>query len=240
MTYVLDSHSTVPTGQGKADATSPISSPDKVVEAINRGILQRRYPPGYRLVEADLARSLNVGRGTVREALKKLAAQGVVRISPNRGASIRPLNRDEAKNLISVLEVLCGLAARLAAQRIDEPGARKRFKAASELLTNTPLSPTSESFLTNRSEYYAVLLDLAGNPELDRLMPIPQIHLFRSQFQSYLSLKDLQDMRKEYVEISAAVLQAKATVAEARMKRHIHQTLDRLASIGEEAFDQPA
>ena len=62
----------VPAGS-KAPSSRTVSSPDKVVDAINKGILARRFGVGHRLVEADLANSLNVSRGTVREALKKLS-----------------------------------------------------------------------------------------------------------------------------------------------------------------------
>src|SRR6202043_3382806 len=52
------------------------SSPDKVVAAITEGVLRRRYVPGQRLIEADLTHEFKVSRGTIREALKKLAAGG--------------------------------------------------------------------------------------------------------------------------------------------------------------------
>ena len=222
-------------------ATKPsrqISSPDKVVEAINKGILTRRFGAGHRLVEADLANSLNVSRGTVREALKKLAAQGVVRLSPHRGAAIRPLSRQEAEKLVVVLEVLCGLAARLAAANIAVAKGRERFRAVSDALVGTALTMGSDQFLANRAHYYAVILDIADNPELNRLMPVPQIHLFRSQFQSYLRPKNIAEMRKEYSDISEAILLGNESQAETRMRKHMKKTLDRLVLIGEEAFDQ--
>src|SRR5882762_6860423 len=51
-----------------------ISSPDKVVDAIYRGILMGRFVPGQKLIEADLALSFGVSRGPIREALKRLSA----------------------------------------------------------------------------------------------------------------------------------------------------------------------
>lgn len=219
-------------------AARTISSPDKVVEAISNGILARRYGVGHRLVEADLANSFSVSRGTVREALKKLAAQGVVRLDPHRGAAIRPLNRQEAEKLVVVLEVLCGLAARLAAERIAQGKARVRFSAASDQLTDSRSATGSEQFLADRANYYAVILDIADNAELNRLMPVPQIHLFRSQFHNFLRTTDIRSMQKEYGEISAAILEGDAALAEKRMRKHMSKTRDRLATLGEEAFDQ--
>ena len=220
----------------KVPSSRTVSSPDKVVDAINKGILARRFGVGHRLVEADLANSLNVSRGTVREALKKLAAQGVVRLSPHRGASIRPLSRVEAEHLVVVLEVLCGLAARLAAQNIGQNKARERFKVVADLLNDSESGP--DQFLAHRANYYCVILALADNAELNRQMPVSQIHLFRSQFQSYLRPKDIRDMQKEYVAVSEAILEGNAAVAETRMRKHMLKTLDRMVAMTEEAFNQ--
>lgn len=217
----------------KTEAKTALSSPDKVVKAINRGIMTRRYGPGHRLVEADLAASLNVSRSTIREAFKQLSVQGVVRISPHRGAEIRPLSRAEAENLVQVLEVLCGLAARLAAERINESDERKRFTAVADALST---EMGYDQFLAARGVYYGVMFAMARNPELNRLMPESQIHLFRSQFQSYLKPRDLMDMRKEYREISDAILAGNADSAETRMRRHMRRTIERLDSIDADAF----
>jgi DNA-binding GntR family transcriptional regulator len=221
----------------KPKATRPLSSPDKVVEAISTGIMTRRLGPGHRLVEADLSSNYNVSRGTVREALKKLAAQGVVLLSPHRGASIRPLSLREAEQLLLVLEVLCGLAARLAAENIVHGSARERMKAASSLLTRANVESGAEQFMADRATYYGVMLDIADNAELNRVMPLPQISLLRSQYHGFLKPRDVKVMRKEYGEIGDAIVQGDATLAETRMRKHLHRTRDLLLAVGEETFN---
>jgi DNA-binding GntR family transcriptional regulator len=225
------------TTSSQSKASSVMSSPDKVVEAISNGILARRYGVGHRLVEADLANSFNVSRGTVREALKKLAAQGVVRLDPHRGAAIRPLSRREAECLVIVLEVLCGLAARLAAEKIAQGRSRVRFIAAANLLDGKTTTG-SEQFLSDRAHYYAEILDIAENAELNRLMPVPQIHLFRSQFHNFLRPSNIKAMQKEYREVSAAILAGDGALAEKRMRKHMSKTRERIATLDEQAFDQ--
>src|ERR1700739_4452377 len=98
------------------------SSPDQVVTAIKRGVLLGRFVPGQRLIEGDLTHNLRVSRGPVREALKRLSAEGIVSLTLHRGAYIRALHREEAKQILMVLEALTGLAANLAASRIEEHG----------------------------------------------------------------------------------------------------------------------
>ena len=216
----------------------PTKASEKVVEAINKGIRTRRFSAGHRLVEADLENSLKVSRGTVREALKKLAIQGIVLLSPYRGAEIRTLSRKEGRNLVAVLETLCGLAARLAASNIEVGGVRARFKKAADQLSGNSSDTGTDQFRADRAYYYSVMFEIADNPELNRLMPAAQIDLFRSQFHSFLRPKDIVDMRKEYNALSEAILQGNAELAEKRMRKHFQKTLNRLDAIGEEAFDQ--
>jgi len=67
-----------------------------VVDAIVSGIRLGRFVPGQKLVEADLTESIGVSRGPVREALKRLAAEGIVSLTRHRGAYIRVLTRPKS------------------------------------------------------------------------------------------------------------------------------------------------
>src|SRR5690606_40886702 len=66
---------------------------DKVITAIKKGVRFGRYVPGQRLIENDLATTFQVSRGTVRDALRRLEAEGLVHFERYRGASIRKMSR---------------------------------------------------------------------------------------------------------------------------------------------------
>lgn len=212
------------------------SFPDKVVKAVSEGILRRRYAVGQRLVESDLTHELGVSRGTVREALKKLSAAGIVRLEPHRGAFVRSLSRRDARDLLLVLEVLCGLAARLAAEAIDAGTNRKRFLKATESILAYRDSVHLAGFLEERGRFYQTMLDIAGNAELDRVMPVPHIHLFRAQFHGVLPDRDLRETVREYQDICEAILAGDGKLAETRMCRHIRKTGDRIMRLPDSAF----
>ena len=89
-----------------------LSSSDRVVETIVKGIRDGRLVPGQRLVESDLTTRLGVSRGPVRDALKRLAAEDLVKLSRHKGAYISALSRRDATDLLLVLVVLTGLMAR--------------------------------------------------------------------------------------------------------------------------------
>ena len=212
------------------------STPDMVVRSINEGILKRRYSIGQRLVESDLTRDLKVSRGTVREALKTLSAEGVVKLTPHRGAFIRSLSRKEANDLLLVLEVLCGVAARLAAQRINRGDHLKQFRAATKALPGMGNNAVSSGFPEQRARFYQTMLTICGNAELERTMPLSHIFMFRAQFQGLWSNKDIAAVLKEYQEVAAAILAGDVKLAETRMRRHIRKTAERMSKLADSAF----
>ena len=162
-----------------SDALSNLSSPDRVVETITTGLRAGRFVPGQRLIESDLTQTLNVSRGPVREALKRLAAEGIVTLTRHRGAYIRALQREEAKKLLLVLEVLTGLAASLAAQEINAPGNRQRMRDALEHLKKVHDSGGVVSYLDERRHFYDTVIEIGGNEQIARILPTMQIHLLR-------------------------------------------------------------
>jgi DNA-binding GntR family transcriptional regulator len=84
-------------------------------QAILAEIEQGRIAPGSRLTEADLAERLSISRTPVREALKRLEAQGLATHEPGRGMVVSLLDHDQLRELYDLREVLEGAAARHAA-----------------------------------------------------------------------------------------------------------------------------
>ena len=83
-------------------------------------IVENRYPPGSRLVEARIAEDLGLSRTPVREALRRLEAEGLVVSEPNRGAMVRPLSETEVVDLYGLRIRLESYAAEVAAERATE------------------------------------------------------------------------------------------------------------------------
>lgn len=94
---------------------------------IRERILDGTYRPGHRLVIDQLARELGVSPLPVREAIRRLEAEGWVVFRPNAGARVAPLDPDQWEAVMAVLAVLEGTATVLAAPGIDaEDRARLR------------------------------------------------------------------------------------------------------------------
>jgi DNA-binding GntR family transcriptional regulator len=94
-----------------------MSAVDALAAALRREILAGERPAGDRLVEQDLCAHYGVARHTLRAALRALAADGLVRVEPNRGARVARLSGDEVVWLNELRAALEVEAARLALER---------------------------------------------------------------------------------------------------------------------------
>lgn len=92
----------------------------KAKELIEQAIWSGQLPPGAHLGEMQLAGQFNISRGPLREALKALAAEGLVEIHPGRGAFVVNPSADEMQDMIVLRAVLSGMAARLVTASGDE------------------------------------------------------------------------------------------------------------------------
>ncbi len=220
----------------RAGRSHGLSSPDQVVAALIRGLQDGRYVPGQRLIEADLTNDLKVSRGPIREALKRLAAEGLVSLIPHRGAYIRALARDEVHHMLLVQEMLTGLAARLAASVIGQGNNRAEFDEAYQRLLVFRDHAESIPFLEERSRFYNTMIRIGGNLELGRMMPAMQIHLLRMQFHQHLTPKDRARQFKEYDALVAAILEGNQNEAEKLMRLHIRRTRLSIERLPDEAF----
>jgi DNA-binding GntR family transcriptional regulator len=93
---------------------------EQVARELRQAILTRRRKPGDRLVEDRLSEEMGVSRVPIREALRVLAAEGLVEVQPRRGASVANVSPEVARDLVEVRATLEGLNARLAARHHED------------------------------------------------------------------------------------------------------------------------
>lgn len=212
------------------------SSPDQVAETLRDGVRTGRYVPGQRLVEADLTAELKLSRGPIREALKLLAAEGIIELHRHRGAYLRQLTRREVNDILAIQESLTGLAARLAAEHIHEDNHRSRFKQAYAALMSAYKARDGSGVLDARVRFYVELVALGGNAELTRFVPIPQTNLLRAQFERHLPASERAKRRQDYPTIARLILAGKAAAAETAMRKHIRHTRQAINALPDAVF----
>lgn len=93
---------------------------EEVVSRLRLRIVEGQIAPGAKLNERELSESLQVSRTPLREAIKMLAAEGLVELLPNRGAVAAQLSRQDVVDAFEVIAGLEGMSGELAAARITE------------------------------------------------------------------------------------------------------------------------
>lgn len=219
----------------RSDARKPQSSVDQIYRDIVVGLYEGRFVPGQRLVENDLASLYEVGRSTVRETLKRLAAEGIVEINMHRGANIRQLTRDDTRGLLTVLEVLIGLAARLSAERVGHGHNAEMFRASFDHLMSFEQKSDSYEFVQARNRFYGTIVEISGNRELGRVMTSLHVHLLRVQVRQH-QMESLIDRFEDYRQIGEAVLAGNARRAELVGRRHVRRVASALERLSDRLF----
>ena len=93
---------------------------EQVASRLRQMLVENRIPPGAKLNERALSEELNVSRTPLREAIKMLAAEGLVELLPNRGAIAVELTEDDVRHTFEVMAGLEGQSGELAAQRVTD------------------------------------------------------------------------------------------------------------------------
>ena len=148
---------------------------DHVYTALRERILSGDLPRGSKLRQVSLAEEMGVSRTPLREALRRLAAEGLVDFSPNRGATVSELDFGDMRHAWAARVALEPGAARLAAERRDPDGVAAMREAIAD--QRSADGERGQSFSANRA-FHLALAAASGNPHLTRfaeMLWVPRI-----------------------------------------------------------------
>lgn len=221
----------------RANVLQPSAS-DKVADVITRGIRSGLFVPGQHLVEPDLTRRLGISRGSLREALKHLAADGIVTLNRFRGAYITSLDRKSVLDLLNVLEPLASLAAETAADKCDDDAKRQRITKAGVDISAAAQSRHRGLYLECRRAFYLTMVDIGENQELARVIPLSRSDLFRAQIETVQSDRQMRRHAAGYPAIARAVSSGQPAAARCAIRRHFEGTRKTIAELPDSAFPE--
>lgn len=105
---------------------------DEVFNTLRELILKGDLKPGERLMEIHLAEQLGVSRTPIREAIRMLELDGLVKMIPRKGAQVAQISREDLQDVLEVRKALDTLAVKLACNRITEDEIKKLKEAENE------------------------------------------------------------------------------------------------------------
>ncbi len=214
-------------GEEAAAALPAQSLVETIIGRIKLNIRNGGYAPGQRLIEADVQRMTGASRGPVREAMRRLGAEGLLEIHHQKGARVRRLTRAEVEHLYDVREVIEGLAAQRAAEHCKDPQFRKELAALEKgFVEDYDGSP--QSYMTYNERFHAFIVGRSGNPHLERLVAELQVPVFVLRLYFTIDRTSVEEAHAEHAEITRYLLRGDGKAAERAMRKHIRCTKQRV------------
>ena len=138
---------------------------EQVRDRLREDILAGRLEPGAELSEVGLARELGTSRGPLREALGRLASEGLVTITPRRGAVVTQLSREEFIDAYQVREALETLAVRLAVPLMSDAEVA-HLRELCELMDRAARDDEVHVFFDTNNSFHEALVRGSRNQKL--------------------------------------------------------------------------
>ena len=196
---------------------------DKAYDVIRNAVLQGEFGVGFRLKENELAESIGVSRTPVREALRRLNAEGLIEFESNHRATVTRWSDESVEDLFRLRAMLEGFATALAAERIS--------KEQIEVLAS--LAERMEQTLDGKkrinfdrisqlnSEFHKIILDAAKSKRLQALMAgLIEMTVILRTYQRYTA-EELARSFSHHRELIAAFSAREPEWARAVMTAHI-------------------
>lgn len=194
---------------------------------LHKALRLGQYKAGERLIPEDIAAEIGMSRMPVREAFRRLAADGLVTLRPNRGCVVAGLTLDELNEAFEIRSVLEGLAVRLVAPRLTAD----HFEELDRLLLRMERAGEagSSDWVLRHQEFHAYIYSLSSRPKLIR-----QIATLHVAIEPYMRIwfdyveKPLS-AREEHQNLIDALKSGDCAEAERVMEDHVLGTASLLA-----------
>lgn len=203
---------------------------DQVAARLRTMLVEGHIAPGAKLNERELCEQLRVSRTPLREAIKLLAAEGLVDLLPNRGAVAVKLGELDVLNAFEVLAGLEGMSGELAAQRItDDELAEVRAKHY-EMLACHARGDLSGYYRLN-AQIHAAINSAAKNPVLSKTYRDVNARVQSLRFRTNQNAAKWKLAVKEHEQMLAALDAHDAVALRQLLVDHLHHKRDSVLAL---------
>ena len=154
-----------------------VSFTEKAYQLLIRKITRLELAPGTVLVEKDLMAELEIGRTPIREALQRIAKEGLIQHLPNRGMLVSDLGASDVQSIYEFRSLIQGAAVRLAAMRATQED-KNNLKTLDDMLKQATSEFDIDSFVALDLRFYEAIGRASKNVYLQETLPrIFNLHL---------------------------------------------------------------
>lgn len=199
-------------------------------ENLKEAILEGKLPPGERISEEKIAASLKVSRVPLREALRRLEAEGYVHFLSNDAVIVSKPTADEVQDYYTIASVLEGLATRLAVERA-RPEEISRLRELHRLLKEAYQKKDPGSYFEANRNFHRFIAEVAGSERLYRMIDQMRQEIQKTRILSLHVPQRLDYSMREHDQILDAFLKRNPDLAEATVIRHLQNQMEAIQTI---------
>lgn len=196
----------------------------KVYRILKKEIIKGSLKPGSKVLEGRIADQIGISRTPVREAIRELAAEGFVTLSPNQGVVVRGVSAENIREVLQVHSVLEGLATRLSCEVINEEELKEleNYVNKMEKLTNKkdPLAYSEVDL-----KFHELIVNNCGNKRLIQMRKNISDQAQRYRISSLRIQGRLKKSLKEHQKILEAFKTKNPKKADSMSQEHIQNAL---------------
>ncbi|HTU03658.1 MAG TPA: GntR family transcriptional regulator [Candidatus Sulfotelmatobacter sp.] len=211
--------------EGKDETYLPLS--EIVYRRIRRLILRSGPAQRLSLTENDLANRFRVSKTPVREALRRLAQEGLVVTNPHRGAKVVGLTKADLEEIYLMRSRLESLAARIAAERLTAEDAAEFHALIAELKVQTAAGSTEDIHRLN-VRLHELIWRTSRTRRLTQILSNLQDYVEMSRSTMLSVPKGGETLLDEHARVVQAILDKDSDRAEAAMVQHIAYMVNEL------------
>ncbi len=207
---------------------------DTIIYALTEEIVGKRIAPGSELDESRLAERFGASRTPVREALRQLAASGLVDLRPHRTPMVAVIDEKRIGEMFDVMAELEALCAARAA-RLMPPAARAALERHHQMMGAAMRAADVDAYRRGNLAFHALIYDGADNQYLRDLALSTRERLAPYRGAQLEAPSRLAKSWAEHDAITAAILRGEAERAAACMRQHLTVTREAVATIATNA-----
>ena len=203
---------------------------DEMAERLRRLIVEGDLEPGEKISEKELCDIYGVSRTPLREALKVLAREGLVVLTPHRGAHVSMLTVADLEQAFPVIGALEALAGELACERATDEEISEISHLHLKMLTAWKNRDRKKYFRLNQRIHEA-LAAAARNPVLDQMRAMLTGRVARARYHANISTPRWDQAMKEHKAILAALKARDGERLGRVLKQHLRHKLETLRAV---------
>ncbi len=216
-------------------STEQTSSVERAAAWLREKIYDGDFTPGQRLIEAELTETISVSRSTIREAIRRLTAEGLIETRHHYGARVRSFTREDVSSIYQVRQVIEGLAVRLTTHELTDAG-KERLQEISEGLGAAKAKGDIKRYIELNGDLHDFFVEESRNPFIAEIAARLNTRILRLQFKQVFDLENIAISHADHCAILNAVLRGDAYEAELLMRAHIGRSQQQIESYDDSFF----